>query len=251
MPSSVKIDHGVLIPGNGCGNSLNGCMWYPWLADKLTSSLALTVPTSSTKEEEDAEEVESEKPLNNSAEKDTARVTMRLRGFPNHLEAYEDVWKPFAIEKLGLSETSILVGHSSGAACSLRLMEERPIAACVLVAAYNSDMGDDLEAESGYFSRPFDYQKMVKNCPFIIQFHAKDDHLVPIAVAREVRDGLRAASEAHNAAIAEEGGSSSGGARRSTYVYVETANDGHFQDDDYEEVMWSEITKVLPFVAAP
>ena len=69
-------------------------MWYPWLANKF-------------------------KELN---------IAVDLRGFPDHLRARENIWKPFAVDTLGLDEFTLLVGHSSGAACSLRLLEEHKVA---------------------------------------------------------------------------------------------------------------------------
>ena len=122
-----------------------------------------------------------------------------------------------------LDEETIVVGHSSGAACALRLMEKRKVGGCLLVSAYDDDLGDEIEKGSGYFSRPFDYKKMRENCPWIVQFHSKDDHLVPVEVGRRVAKGLR-----------EAGGSGK-------VEYVERERDGHFQDDEYP--MFEEMVK--------
>uniref|UniRef100_A0A0G4HTU0 Uncharacterized protein n=1 Tax=Chromera velia CCMP2878 TaxID=1169474 RepID=A0A0G4HTU0_9ALVE len=177
----------IIIPGNGCGDDLSDCMWYPWLAQKFKSE----------------------------------GIECDLRGFPDPLYARESIWKPFAVETLGLDERTILVGHSSGAACSLRLVEEHKVAGCVLVSAYHDDLGDEIEAGSGYFNRPFEWEKMRFNAGWIIQFHSKDDHLVPVGVAREVASLLKPSE------------------------YVEQTEDGHFQDDEYEECMWERIKNRL------
>uniref|UniRef100_A0A7S4P6J4 Peptidase S9 prolyl oligopeptidase catalytic domain-containing protein n=1 Tax=Paramoeba aestuarina TaxID=180227 RepID=A0A7S4P6J4_9EUKA len=89
-------------------------------------------------------------------------------------------------------------------------MEQYKTAGCILVSAYNSDLGDELERNSGYFSRPFDYKKMKENTPFIVQFHSESDHLVPVEVGREVARLL------------------------SPTEYIETKNDGHFQAKKYD-----------------
>lgn len=190
------IDHAVLIPGNGCGRNLNTCMWYPWLAKKLTDR----------------------------------GISIDLRGFPDHYHAHEHIWKAFVVEKLELTPSTLVIGHSSGAACALRLMEEHPFAACLLVSAYDTDMGDEVERESGYFNRPFDYKTMQRHVPRIAQLHSASDHLVPVAVARRVAQGLAAATS-----DAAEGAA----------VYVETADDGHFQDDEYEALMWPVVERML------
>lgn len=191
----LRIDHAVLIPGNGCGDELDDCMWYPWLAHKLLHR----------------------------------GVTISLRGFPDHLFAHEDIWKAFVVDELKLTSQTLVIGHSSGAACSLRLMEEHTFAACVLVSAYDDDMGDDLERESGYFSRSFDYSRMTQHVKFVLQFHSQSDHLVPVAIARRVATGLRKAAKT---AATEE---ATGGC---VVEYIETADDGHFQDDSYEHIIW-------------
>lgn len=172
------ITKAIIIPGNGCGFSLKDCMWYPWLQRRLKE----------------------------------VGVETDLRAFPDHLYAREHIWKAFAVDNLGLDESTIVIGHSSGAACALRLMEEHAFPMCVLVSAYNTDLGDDLERGSGYFSRPFNYHKMRRNVGTIVQFHSQSDHLVPVAIGRDV-------------------------AKKLGSVYVETEDDGHFQDDDYDDLM--------------
>ena len=150
-------------------------MWYPWLAGQLRA-LGMEVD---------------------------------LQAFPDPLYARESIWVPFAVDTLGLNESTVLVGHSSGAACALRLMEKYKVRGCVLVSAYHTDLGDDLERASGYFSRPFDWVAMRRNCPWIVQFHSKNDHLVPVKVARDVAQLLQPTE------------------------YVERDRDGHFQGEEY------------------
>lgn len=180
----------ILIPGNGCDggrHALDGCMWYPWLAGRLRAR----------------------------------GVACELSGFPDPLYAREAIWKEFCVGQLGLDASTLVIGHSSGAACALRLMEEHAVAGCVLVSAYNNDLGDRLERGSGYFSRPFDYAAMRRNAQAIVQFHSRSDHLVPVAVGRDVAAQLR------------------------PDCYVETASDGHFQEDEYEAVMWPAIERAI------
>ena len=188
------IDHAVLIPGNGCGSDLSVCMWYPWLALKLRQELGISIT---------------------------------LRGFPDHLYAHESIWKEFVVRELGLTRTTLVIGHSSGAACALRLMEEHQFGACLLVSAYDNDLGDDLERESGYFNRPFDYGRMRDNVKRIVQLHSASDHLVPVAVARRVAKNIFRTKKELEA------------------NYVETEDDGHFQADEYSDLLWPLVTSRL------
>jgi hypothetical protein len=72
------------------------------------------------------------------------------------------------------------------AAAALRVAESRKLRGLVLVAAYDDDLGDELERNSGYFSRPFDWAAIAANAGFILQFAGTHDGLVPIAVQRRV-----------------------------------------------------------------
>lgn len=49
-------------------------------------------------------------------------------------------------------------------------------AGIVLVSAYTSDLGDSLEAASGYFSRPWQWDKIKQNSGFIVQVGTSTAH---------------------------------------------------------------------------
>lgn len=42
-----------------------------------------------------------------------------------------------------------------------------------------SDLGDETERESGYFSRPWLWDKIKSNCKHVIQFGSSDDPFLP------------------------------------------------------------------------
>ena len=69
---------------------------------------------------------------------------------PDPLEAKRYIWAPF-IEGLGLDASTVLVGHSSGAACAMRLAETHRLHGLVLVSAYHTTLGDSNEEVAGYF----------------------------------------------------------------------------------------------------
>ena len=191
MANSTKITKAIIVPGNGCpgdGADLSDVMWYGWMAKELRARGIECTPT----------------------------------GFPEPLFAFEKVWKDHCLDHFKLDGETLLIGHSSGSACALRLMEEHQTAGCVLVSAYDSDLGDQIERESGYFNRNFDYDKMKINTPFILQFHSKDDDLVPVASGRNVARGL-------------EG----------KVVYHEMTNDGHFNCRNRFPVILEAIDAVL------
>lgn len=145
-------------------------------------------------------------------------------GMPDPLRAREGVWVPFVLEQLGGEGEgsegggrAVVVGHSSGAVCALRVAERTRLAGVVLVAAYDDPLGDALEAASGYFDRPFDWELVRANCGFIVQLAGARDSLVPIEVQRRVAQSLQ---------LGDEG----------AYVYVEHADEDHFFSGRGEEI---------------
>lgn len=80
----------------------------------------------------------------------------------------EKTWIPFIIDELGGSDPeSVVVGHSSGAVAALRLAEKQKLKGIIVVAGYDSDLGDANERASGYFNRPFDWAAIRANCQFV------------------------------------------------------------------------------------
>eukprot|EP00775_Hariotina_reticulata_P007684 gene7684-7885_t len=150
---SVRV---VIVPGNGVG-SVKHSNFYGWLQRKLH---------------------------------DPPTVQAILRDMPDPLRASEAAWLPFMRQQLQCGSDTIIVGHSSGAAAAMRFAELYQVAGVVLVSAYDSDLGDSLEASSGYFNRPWQWQKIKDNAGFIVQFAATDDPFLPWEAQQSVADNL-------------------------------------------------------------
>jgi len=127
-----------------------------------------------------------------------------LRDFPDPYQCKESVWVPFVTDDVGLDEDTIIVGHSSGAACAMRLLESEPkkvnssnnpsstsLHGAVLVASAYTDMGDKSERRSEYFNRPWNWETMKRGAKNIALFHGTDDHLIPVAEARYIAEKLK------------------------------------------------------------
>ncbi|XP_008838450.1 putative hydrolase RBBP9 [Nannospalax galili] len=82
--------------------------------------------------------------------------------------------------------------HSMHLEIDIRYAETHQVYAIVLVSAYTSDLGDDNERASGYFSRPWQWEKIKANCPHIVQFGSTDDPFLPWKEQQEVADRLEA-----------------------------------------------------------
>ena len=125
-----------------------------------------------------------------------ADVRVTVPGMPDPF-AFKDVvfWVPSSSTMvLKCDANSVVVGHSSGAVCALRLAERNVLRGIVLVAGYDDDLGDENERASGYFGPdPFDYEKMKANCTKGIDaVIGLRDSLVPAEVQRALAAKLDA-----------------------------------------------------------
>ncbi len=110
--------------------------------------------------------------------------------FPDAQLARESHWIPFLLKELQVDENTILVGHSSGALAAMRLAEKHKIWGSVLVGAYHSDLDMETERLSGYFSRSWDWEKIVENQKWISLFASEDDPWIPIDEPRFIHTQL-------------------------------------------------------------
>ena len=164
----------VILPGNGCVDVLNS-NWY--------GDFAL------------------------QASKTFPEYEIVLRNMPVPYVAKESIWIPFIKNDIGVDENTIIVGHSSGAVCAMRLLETTILKGVILVATCYTDLGDENEKASGYFNREWLWDDIKKNAKnFITQYHSEDDHLIPIKEARYVAEKLNC----------------------QTHEYIEMKNNSHF-----------------------
>lgn len=145
----------IFIPGNGGGTPLDN--WFPYVKSRL----------------------------------EKLGVEVIAQDFPDSVLARAEHWLPF-IKKLGADENTILIGHSSGAVAAMRFAEEHRILGSVLVGGYYTDLGLDDEKQSGYFSKPWDWEKIKNNQKWLIQFNSKDDPWISVEEARFIHKSLGA-----------------------------------------------------------
>lgn len=130
-------------------------------------------------------------------------VEVVLTDFPDPYGCRESIWIPFLRESIKLDQNTVLVGHSSGAACAMRLLEQQDdykykLKGAVLVATAYTDLGDESERRSGYFNRPWDWDKMKLGAEKICIFHGVDDPLIPVREARYIADKLASENVQYN-----------------------------------------------------
>ncbi|XP_002731667.1 serine hydrolase RBBP9-like [Saccoglossus kowalevskii] len=146
----------VILPGNG-GGSVETSNWYSWARDRFQE-------------------------LN-----DTEVI---LRDMPDPEIAREKYWIPFMHNELKCDENTVIIGHSSGAEAAKRYAEKYKVHGIVLVSSCVTDLGDDTEKESGYYSRPWEWKKIKENTEWIIQFGSTDDPFIPWQEQQEIVNQL-------------------------------------------------------------
>jgi len=115
-----------------------------------------------------------------------------MRDFPDPNRCRESIWVPFLLNEIGLDQDTVVIGHSTGACCAMRLLEKKiPLKGAILVATAYTDLGDEHEARSEYFSRKWNWDDMKEGAEQIVCFHGIDDHLIPVAEARHVASKLK------------------------------------------------------------
>lgn len=149
----------VIVPGNG-GGDVEYCNWYASVRDELSSSGVVT--------------------------------SVQLRDMPDPVYARESYWLPFMRDVLQCDRDTVIIGHSSGAVAAMRYAETNCVGGLVLVSAYTSHLGDETERKSGYFDRPWQWDKIQQNAGFIVQFGSSDDPFLPWSEQKAVADGLKA-----------------------------------------------------------
>jgi predicted alpha/beta hydrolase family esterase len=112
----------------------------------------------------------------------------------------------------GGSDNVILIGHSSGAEAAMRYMEKYKVVGTILVSACWTDLGNDNETISGYYSRPWAWSDIHSNAQWIVQFGSTDDPFIPIEEMR---------------LVAKEIGTE----------YIEYTKHGHFMTRTFPELM--------------
>lgn len=99
--------------------------------------------------------------------------------FPDSIIARADYWLPFLKEHIKAGENDVIVGWSSGAVAAMRYAEENKIRGSVLVAPCYTDSGDELEKQSGYFNKPWNWESIKANQKNIALVHSDNDPFIP------------------------------------------------------------------------
>jgi uncharacterized protein len=99
--------------------------------------------------------------------------------FPDSVIARAKYWLPFLSNHIQAGENDVIVGWSSGAVAALRYAETNKLRGSILIAPSVSDLGDDLEKQSGYFEKPWNWSDIKENHQNIALVYSDNDPFIP------------------------------------------------------------------------
>ena len=249
----------VLIPGMGC-TPVARSNWYSWLARRC----------------------------NNDRTDGLKDIHCNLQDFPDPYQCRESIWLPFVESIISPStsdnddenndrndrsninasrrEDTIVIGHSSGAACAMRLMEkygqenlqnasssssssssspqpQSKLAGVILVAAAYTDLNDEDERRSEYFNREWDWEAMKYGSKQTVLFHGSDDHLIPVSEARYIASKLGSKDDDSDDEEQSTTAATTSSSKEHNFKYIEMDGKSHFFEP------WPEILEVLEELA--
>jgi len=94
---------------------------------------------------------------------------------PDSIIARAEYWLPFLADYAKVGENDVLIGWSSGALAAMRYAETHKIKGSVLISPAHTDLGDELERQSGYFDTPWNWPAIKQNQQKIAVFYGDDD----------------------------------------------------------------------------
>lgn len=94
---------------------------------------------------------------------------------PDSIIARAQYWLPFLKEHARVGEDDVIIGWSSGAVAAMRYAEENRIKGSVLISPCYTDLDDELEKQSGYFDKPWQWEKIKSNQENIALIWGDDD----------------------------------------------------------------------------
>ncbi len=114
------------------------------------------------------------------------KAELERRGFetffetmPDSIIARSDYWLPFLKDHVQVGENDVIIGWSSGAVAAMRYAEANKIRGSILISPCYTDLGDDLEKQSGYYDAPWQWNKIKENQSEIALIWGDDDPYIP------------------------------------------------------------------------
>lgn len=110
--------------------------------------------------------------------------------FPDSIIARAEYWLPFLKDHIKAGGGDVLVGWSSGAVAAMRYTQAYSVLGSALISPSISDLGDEIEKQSGYFDTPWNWGSIKAHQQHIALFYGDDDPYVPQAHFEHIAKAL-------------------------------------------------------------
>ena len=100
---------------------------------------------------------------------------------PDSIIARSEYWLPFLKDHAKVGSEDVIVGWSSGAVAAMRYAEEHTIKGSILVSPNYTHLDDELEKQSGYFDKPWQWDVIQEHQDKIALFYGDNDPYIPQA----------------------------------------------------------------------
>jgi predicted alpha/beta hydrolase family esterase len=98
---------------------------------------------------------------------------------PDSIIARAKYWLPFLKDHVQAGEHDVLIGWSSGAVAAMRYAEDNKILGSILVSPCYTDLNDPLEKQSGYYDKPWQWDRIKANQTKIALVWSDNDPYIP------------------------------------------------------------------------
>lgn len=98
---------------------------------------------------------------------------------PDSILARSEYWLPFLKEHVRVGRNDVVIGWSSGAVAAMRYAEDNQILGSILVSPCYTDLDDEFERQSGYYTAPWRWSAVAANQSKIALISSDDDPYIP------------------------------------------------------------------------
>lgn len=110
---------------------------------------------------------------------------------PDSVIARKEYWLPFMHDHIKIGANDVIIGWSSGAVAAMRYAENNKIKGSILVSPCYTDLGDELEEQSGYYSEPWQWDNIKANQEKIALIYGDDDPYIDQSEFEHIEQQLR------------------------------------------------------------
>ena len=103
------------------------------------------------------------------------RFEIFFETFPDSILARAQYWLPFLEKYARAGKDDVVIGWSSGAVAAMRYAETHPLNGSILIGPSYTDLGDEIEKQSGYYDTPWHWKAIKKHQEKIALFYGDDD----------------------------------------------------------------------------